>query len=98
MLAGLLLSLTACSGQRQIVRTETVEVKVPVYVPLPGALTALDAEPPPPPRRCTDPQAGLPTVCNKDAADYLEAVRAWGRAGWGRVADIGKLQPAEPQP
>lgn len=95
MLACLLLSLTSCSGQ-PIVRTETVEVPVPVLTPLDPDLTAQIPEPAPPPRACVDPVAKRATVCNPDLADYVDAVRAWGRSGYAKLARILELQPEPP--
>jgi len=83
LLACLMLSLTACGATRQIVKTETVEVKVPVYVPLPRAMTEEEAEP-------AVPAAGATTEA---LVQYLEDVRAWGRRGWGKVREIRAVQP-----
>ena len=96
MLACLLLSLTSCS-RTPIVRTETVEVPVPVLVPLKPDLTAQVPEPAYPPRRCVDPVNGRATVCNGDVADYIDALRAWGRGGFSKLRAILELQP-KPSP
>lgn len=79
--AFLLLSLTAC-GTKPAVRTQLVEVQVPVYVPVPDELT----EPEPEPVLPADPT-------NADLADYADALRAWGRAAYGKLRRIRGLQP-----
>lgn len=83
----LALSLTACAG-KPIVRTETVEVKVPVLVALDPALTAAEPEP--------DLPAGA--VINDDVAALVDALRTWGRAAYGKLAKIAELQPRGPSP
>ena len=94
MLSGLAVLLIGCSATREpIVRTETVKVEVPVFVPLPDALTAPVAEPAAPPRDKIDPETGRPTISNEAAAEYLEALRAWGRLGWKKLEAILAKQP-----
>lgn len=83
----LALSLTACAG-KELVRTETVEVKVPVFVALDPALTAVDPEPDLPPG----------AVTNEDVGNLVDALRAWGRAAYGKLARIAELQPQGPVP
>ena len=41
----LLLSLTGCAADRVVIRPEPVEIRVPVYVPLPAGLTTTVAVP-----------------------------------------------------
>lgn len=74
------------------VRTQTIEVKVPVTVPLDVGLTSVPAEPGPPPPKCVDAH-GFTTVCNRDTLDYIDALRAWGRALAGKLTSIADLQP-----
>lgn len=76
--------MTACGPTRQIVKPEIVEVQVPVYVPLRAELTALEPE----------PDVPAPGADNEALTRYLEDVRAWGRRGWGKVREIGVVQPA----
>lgn len=73
-------------------RTETVEVQVPVLVALDPRLTATPPEPPAPPARCRD-AAGRTTVCHKDEADWIDALRAWGRGLYNQLVEIRELQP-----
>lgn len=94
MLLCLLPWLTSCSHNGPV-RTETVEVKVPVLVTLDPALTTREPEPAPPARRCKD-AAGRATVCNGVLAEAIDALRAWGRRGWARVDAIRALQPTPP--
>lgn len=84
--AFLLLSLTAC-GTKPAVRTQLVEVQVPVYVPVPAPLTQPEPEPELP-----------PAATNADLADYADALRAWGRAAYAKLARIRGLQPREGEP
>lgn len=74
----------ACAS-KPAVRTETVEVKVPVIVSVPDALVEQEPEPQLPP----DP------VFGEDLADFIERLKAWGRQGWCRVERIGNLGPRE---
>ena len=87
-------SLIGCSGRVEVVR-ETVEVAVPVRVPLPAELLVIDPEPEPPELACLD--RGRPTLCNEDLAEWLEQLRAWGEAGWSRVRKVAELQPERPE-
>lgn len=80
----LLPSLTGCAS-KPAVRTETVEVKVPVTVSVPDELVEQEAEP----RLAPDP------VLGEDLADFVERLKAWGRQGWCRVERIGNLGPRE---
>lgn len=81
-------SLTACKTCEPIVRTETVEVKVPVLVALDPKLTAVEAEP------------KLPTgrITNADLVDDRDAWRAWGRGLAGKLREIEGLQPKDGAP
>lgn len=79
----LTLSLTACAG-KELVRTETVEVKVPVLVALDPALTTVEPEP--------DLPAGA--VTNDDVGNLIDALRAWGRGLAGKLTQIADLQPS----
>jgi len=72
-----------CASKEPLVRTETVEVKVPVYVRLDPKLTAVPAEP--------DLPAG--PVTNDDIASLVDALRAWGRDMAGKLRKIEGLQP-----
>lgn len=81
-LACILLSLTSCAS-KPAVRTETVEVAVPVIVAVPGDLTEVSAEP------------VLPDgeIVNDDLVEYIEALRAWGRGLAGKLREIDGLAP-----
>src|SRR5690606_6673502 len=65
------LSLLASCASSPAVRTEIVEVPVEVQVPLDPALTRDVPPPPAPPRDCTDPAAGLPTLCTDALPDWI---------------------------
>lgn len=84
-LSCLLLSLGACASNEPLIRTETVEVKVPVLVRLDPKLTAVPPEP--------DLPAGAAT--NDDLSNLVDALRAWGRGLAGKLREIEKLQPAK---
>lgn len=88
------MSLLASCGAKgpAIVRTETVEVKVASYVALDPELTKQRPEPAAPPAKCRD-QRGKRTVCNKDALNYIDALRAWGRGAYAQIQSIFDLQP-----
>lgn len=93
---GSLLALTvvllAACGRDPLVKSEVVYVDKEVFVPLDPTLTTVLPEPPPPAFKCKDAR-GAPTVCNRDHANYTDAVRAWGRKGWNKVKEIKDLQP-----
>lgn len=74
--------LTACASNPPV-ETRTVEAKVPVIVTVPPALTDVPAEPKLP--------AG--DVTNDDAADYVDALKAWGRGLAGKLRKIAGLAP-----
>ena len=85
--------LASCGATKPaLVRTETVEVKVPVYVALDEKLLVVAPEPATPPLNCLDSK-NRKTVCHKDEANYIDAIRAWGRALAGQVDAIKDLQP-----
>ena len=65
---------------------------MPVYKALDPVLTADIAEPNVPLFRCLDAQH-RPTVCNKDHADYTDALRTWGRTLQAKLKEIRELQP-----
>lgn len=79
----LLLSLTAC-GSRPV-RTEIVEVKVPVTVSIPDEMVEQEEEPRLPPGQ----------VDGEDLADIVERLKVWGRQGWCRVERMANLGPRE---
>lgn len=85
----LLLLLTGCSATQErcepIVRTETVEVEVPVFVALPEAMTAPVAE----------PVAPGGTMTNEALVDWLEALRAALREANAKLAGVRSKQPGE---
>lgn len=83
-LACLLASLTSCAG-KTVVRTETVEVKVPVTVPVEARLTKVPPEPKVP--------AG--TLINDDLVEAIKALQAWGRGLAKQLGEIAGLVPAE---
>lgn len=87
MLWCLILSCGACAT-KPIVRTETVEVKVPVYVAIDQRLTTQEAE----------PKLAGNVVTNDDLAAYVDALKAWGRAAYGKLAKIAELQPQDSAP
>jgi hypothetical protein len=87
--------LAACQGRIEYVR-ETVEVEVPVFVPLSEPLTLGEPEPRAPAYGCID--RGEATLCNEQLAQWFEDVRDWGRRGWQRVEEIRRLQPKTPRP
>lgn len=75
-----------------LVKTDTVEVEVPVQKRLPERLITVEPEPKKPPLNCRD-ASGRKTVCHKDEANYIDAVRAWGRVLAGKIREIAGLQP-----
>lgn len=79
-LAFLLASLTSCAG-KEIVRTQTVEVKVPVTVPVDERLTNVAPEPKVP--------AGQ--LVNDDMAEVIKALQAWGRGLAKQLREIAGL-------
>ncbi len=81
-LACLLVSLSSCAS-KPVVRTETVEVKVPVLVALDKKLTAVPAE----------PQLPAGELENDDLAVLIDELRAWGRGLAGKLRKIEGLQP-----
>lgn len=83
--------MAACSATGPQVRTETVEVRVPVFVALPEAMTAPPAEPAAPLPACVD--RGQPTLCNEQMVSWLEDLRAWGRGMAGQLREIRERQP-----
>lgn len=85
VLACLLASLASCAN-KPIVRTETVEVKVPVVVGVPATLTAVRPEPTLP--------AG--EVTNDDMVQLIDALKAWGRGMVGQLREIAGLAPPAP--
>lgn len=89
------LSIAACSAKGPQVRTEVVEVKVPVFVALPDALTEPAAEPSAPLPACVD--RGQPTLCNDQLVSWLEDLQLWGRGIAGQLRDVRVLQP-KPRP
>lgn len=93
----LLLSLTACAS-RPAVRTETVEVRVPVVVSVPDELVAQEPEPRAerlPPGQTSCPPGAPPALANCDLLDLIDRLKAWGRQGWCRVERVGNLGPRE---
>ena len=62
-------------------------------MPLDPALTRDVPPPPAPPRACTDPAAGLPTICTDTLPDWINALNAWGEGYRGRMAEIRAVQP-----
>lgn len=79
--------LTSCAA-KEIVRTETVTVEVPVVVGVREDLTRVPPEPQLPPG----------DLVNDDLAQAIEALRAWGRGMAKQLREIAGLAPAEPQP
>ncbi|MDQ8050708.1 hypothetical protein [Luteibacter sp.] len=84
-LLSLPLLCVACKTCEPVVRTETVEVKVPVLVRLDPKLTARPAE----------PRLKAGPVTNDDLANLIDELRAWGRGLAGKLAKIEGLQPKE---
>lgn len=82
-LLSLTLLLGACASKEPLIRTETVEVKVPVLVRLDPKLTTVPPEP--------DLPAG--PVTNDNVASLVDALRAWGRDMAGKLRRIEALQP-----
>lgn len=82
-LACLLALLTSCAS-KPVVRTETVEVKVPVIVGVPAKLTRVPSE----------PRLPAGEVTNDGLAEYVDALRAWGRGLAGQLREIAGLAPA----
>lgn len=72
--------LTSCAS-KSTVRTETVEVAVPVIVAVPSELTDVPAEPVLP--------AGV--LVNDDLANDRDAWRAWGRELAKKLREIATL-------
>lgn len=80
-------SLTSCAS-KPIVRTETVEVERPVIVGVPAELT----------RTPPEPQLPVGAISNDDLADYVDALKAWGRGMVKQLQEIAGLAPTEPRP
>lgn len=81
----LLASLLACAS-KGTTRTETVEIRVPVYVPVPGQLTEQVAEP-----------VLAADATNADLADWADALKAALREANSRLREVAGLQPAAPE-
>ncbi len=77
--------LQGCASKEPLIRTETVEVKVPVLVRIDPKLTVREPEP--------DLPAG--PVTNNDVATLIDALRAWGRGMAGKLEKIERLQPED---
>lgn len=92
-MASILLWLPGC--QREVVRTETIEVPKLVYKPLDptGKLTAQEPTPVRPPNNCV--VAGVPTLCNKELGDWLLQYDAALTRINARMFEIDKLQPKD---
>lgn len=87
--------LAACGRtNRTVVKTEYVDRVVEVQKPLAPALLKKDPEPAAPQAKCKD-ATGLPAPCGRDLANYIDALRAWGRGLYKQVEAIGGLQPQE---
>ena len=80
------MALAGCGSAEPIIRTETVEVNVPVYVPLPVELTTPVAEPAPPARDGFDGEA---------LVDWVERLRAALREANAKLAGVRSKQPGE---
>lgn len=93
ILACLLLCSVGCASKAPILRTDTVEVQVPVFVALPESLTEIQPEPPAPMPACTDAETGEATLCNEQFVEWFESVRAWGRVMAGQLIEIRGRQP-----
>lgn len=78
----LLAFLSACAS-KGTTRTETVEIRVPVYVPVPGQLTEQVAEP-----------VLAADATNADLADWADALKAALRQANGKLREVAGLQPA----
>lgn len=72
-------------------RTETVEVEKLVYKPLEKRLTATEPKPARPPNNCV--VDGVPTLCNKELADWLLQYDAALTRINARMFEIDGLQP-----
>ncbi len=81
-LACLLASQTSCAG-KTVVRTETVEAKVPVIVSVDERLTKAAAEPKVPAGQLT----------NDDLVETIKALQAWGRGMVKQLVEIAGLVP-----
>lgn len=91
MLALTLTSLLACRAA-PIIETKTVEVPVPVRVPLDPRLLVKPPKPPRPPNACRD-AANRPTICNAAMADWVAAYDALVNVMYGKLDGISALQP-----
>lgn len=82
------------------VEVRTIEVKVPTFVALDPVLTAYPPEPAAPVPQCVDGAFLTPVMCNRQHADYTDALKTWGRSLRERLDAIGRVQPpaAEPDP
>lgn len=80
----LLGSLTSCAS-KPVVQTRTIEVKVPVVTPVPAALVDVPAE----------PKLAAGAVTNDDLANYVDALKAWGRGLAGKLRKIAALEPGK---
>lgn len=74
-------------------KTRIVEVKVPVRVPLDRDLTRTEGKPARPPANCV--ADGVPTLCNRELADWLLQYDAALDRVNARVLKIESLQPKE---
>lgn len=83
--------LAAC-GRDPLVKTEIVYVDKEVWKPLDAELVKDIPEPAAPAFKCKDTR-GQPTVCNRDHANYTEALRTWGRKMRQKLKEIRELQP-----
>lgn len=91
-LALICFSFTACG--KTIVKTQTVEVKVPVYKKMPAELLREEPAPKRPRNDCEDAQR-RPTICNKDMADWLWSYDGALKAINARMRELQGLQPKE---
>jgi hypothetical protein len=98
----LLAFLPACAS-KPTTRTETVEIRVPVYVPVPAELTREVAEPKLPAdmpaywreysKGSCPREAASGPVLNCAFVDWADALRAALRAANGKLRELAGLQP-----
>lgn len=91
-----LIVMAACGPIVRPTKTKLVEVPVETQVALDPKLTAQEPHPARPPNRCVDAK-GRPTICNRDAADWLNAYAAALDRINARMREILGLQPKGPK-
>lgn len=74
-------------------QTEFVDRVVETQKPLDPRLTKAAPEPKAPPAKCVSPTGKGKVPCGKDVANYIDALRLWGRGMVKQLLEIAGLQP-----